>query len=420
MSEQDTVAEYSDFQHGMVCVPILLACRQKGILEYIQQHPGCKLDDLVWTNHGHLMVAVRALASIGVLEYGPGETVFYTAGAELSASIARMPGTLMELFNLDMHQCLISDGDTQLTQLANLLMERWAGVECSMVRAFLDGTVILPLLLALTQTGWIRDGGVDVSGASSSVRRMLVGIFKAKRWFESEAADFIQLSNQGAWITQRVLSSGVVVSYRPLLSQVETLLCGDPEVVFTRDIDGHEAHVDRTLNVVGSGFQHTRYFSAMKQLVVSIIQGSATGQRPRFIVDTGCGDGTLLCMLYEAIRELEAAGETPLVMVGVDFNQNSIAATTQKCTSKGVPLIAVQGEQRRVACVVIEGWCVNCRRHRQPCINYKGPPSGRHRHKCTANTSRSYVFGPRQTVHCTDIRTTGYRWCPVPRSVCSA
>jgi hypothetical protein len=348
VTEQDTVAEYSDFQHGMVCVPILLACRQKGILEYIQQHPGCKVDDLVWTNHGHLMVALRALVSIGVLDYGPGETVFYTADAELSASIAMIPDTLMELLDLDMQQCLISDGDTQLKQLANLFLGRWTGVECSMVRTFLDGTVILPLLLALTQAGWIRNGGVDVSVASSSVRSTLVAILKAKRWFESETAVFIQLTNQGAWIVQRVLSSGVVVSYRPLLSQMETLLCGNPEMVFTRDSNGHEDHVDRTLNVIGSGFQHMRYFSAMQQHVLSIIQGSSADQRPRFIVDTGCGDGTLLCMLYEAINEVEAPGETPVMMVGVDFNEDSIAATTLKCASKNVPLIAVRGEQRIV------------------------------------------------------------------------
>ena len=91
-----------------------------------------------------------------------------------------------------------------------------------------------------------------------------------------------------------------------------------------------------------------RYFSAMQQHVLSTIQGSSADQRPQFIVDTGCRDGTLLCMLYEAINEVEAPRETPMMMVGVDFNEDSIAATTLKCASKDVPLIAVRGEQRIV------------------------------------------------------------------------
>ena len=145
------------------------------------------------------------------------------------------------------------------------------------------------------------------------------------------------------------------MSYRPLLSKLRQLLLSNPGEVFTRDVNESEEHVDRTLNVIGSGFQHTRYFSAMEQQVLSIIRGSAAGKQPRYIVDTGCGDGTLLCMLYEAVRKAEGGGaEMQLTMVGVDYNADSLVATRNTCSRKNVPLIAVQGENLLLsACLAV-------------------------------------------------------------------
>ena len=163
-----------------------------------------------------------------------------------------------------------------------------------------------------------------------------------------------------------MLSAGVAVSYRPLLSKLRQLLLSNPGEVFTRDVNESEEHVDRTLNVIGSGFQYTRYFSAMEQQVLSIIRGSAAGKQPRYIVDTGCGDGTLLCMLYEAVRKAEGAGSVmQLTMVGVDYNAESLVATRSTCNRKNVPLITVQGEHIFLsACLAVytlTGLYVNCR-----------------------------------------------------------
>jgi len=76
-------------------------------------------------------------------------------------------------------------------------------------------------------------------------------------------------------------------------------------------------------------------------------------------------------MLYEAIRELEAAGETPVMMVGVDFNQNSIAATTQKCASKGVPLIAVQGDISNPAAITKDLQAAGIDTNAQPILHVR-------------------------------------------------
>jgi hypothetical protein len=351
-NETDILAEYSGFQHGITCIPIIMECREAGILSWLREKSECQWGALVshfGANEGHLQVAVRTLVSIGVLQYTDGNTVLYVADNKLSSSIDCIPATAMGLCSADTHQWLTAKNcPLQLKKWVDIVVQRWPGVQCAMIRTFLDGTLILPLLMALTRAGWIQDGGVDVSRASISVRNVLVDLFKSKGWL-SETQDITKsiliLTNQGVWISQRVLSAGVVLSYRPLLSKLQRLLLGNPEEVFTRDGDSSEEHVDRTLNVVGSGFQHTRYFNAVTQQVISIIRGSGAGDEgARYIVDTGCGDGTLLCMLHAAIMKAEAGrARMQLTMVGVDYNVDSLVATKRTCARENVPLIAVQG-----------------------------------------------------------------------------
>ena len=73
----------------------------------------------------------------------------------------------------------------------------------------------------------------------------------------------MRLTEAGGFVLRRCGAFGEAVSYRPMLRQLETVLFGDVKDVFTHDADGHELHVDRTMNVLASGFMHQRYFSDM-------------------------------------------------------------------------------------------------------------------------------------------------------------
>ena len=64
------------------------------------------------------------------------------------------------------------------------------------------------------------------------------------------------LSELGKFVIERCGTFREAVSYRPMLRQLETVLSGDVREVFTHDADGHEMHVDRTMNVLASGFMH--------------------------------------------------------------------------------------------------------------------------------------------------------------------
>ena len=77
----------------------------------------------------------------------------------------------------------------------------------------------------------------------------------------------LTLTDAGLFIVERCPAFGVCLSYRPMLHALPAALHGDAAAVFTYTA-GHEAWVDRKLNVIGSGFMHNRYFSDMMRVQV--------------------------------------------------------------------------------------------------------------------------------------------------------
>ena len=71
-------------------------------------------------------------------------------------------------------------------------------------------------------------------------------------------------------------------------------------------------------------------------------------QQPSIVADTGCGDGTLLLRLYRYVRERTRRGKQletrPLLMVGVDFNEESLVATAKTLREAGVPFETMFGD----------------------------------------------------------------------------
>ena len=62
-----------------------------------------------------------------------------------------------------------------------------------------------------------------------------------------------------------------------------------------------EEHVDRQLNVLGSGLQHQVFFRAMEALQ-GLFEGPLERQ-PRYVADMGCGDGSLLKEIYQVVKK---------------------------------------------------------------------------------------------------------------------
>lgn len=172
---------------------------------------------------------------------------------------------------------------------------------------------------------------------SSRLAQGLVAWMSAKGLFESNT--FTPL---GLALWQRVFNFGVMASYRPMLARFNELLFGDAEKVFARDAAGDESHLDRTLNVIGSGFQHQRFFEDFENVLIEIFDTENFAAQPRYVCDMGCGDGAFLLKIYQTVLQKTRRGKAldlfPLVLIGADYNQASLQETTKTLGSAEIEI----------------------------------------------------------------------------------
>ncbi|NEO80922.1 MAG: SDR family NAD(P)-dependent oxidoreductase [Moorea sp. SIO4G3] len=131
-----------------------------------------------------------------------------------------------------------------------------------------------------------------------------------------------------------------------MLLQISDVLFRDCQTVFCRDGQGSESHIDRKLNVMSSGFQHQKFFADVDELILTIFNQLPYTEQPNYVVDMGCGDGTLLKRVYQVISTKSARGKVldkyPVQMIGVDYNEASLQESA--LTLAGIPNLLMKGD----------------------------------------------------------------------------
>jgi hypothetical protein len=87
---------------------------------------------------------------------------------------------------------------------------------------------------------------------------------------------------------------------------------------------------------------------AFFDIVLPIFDRTPLSAQPRYVVDMGCGDGSLLRELFYAIRERTARGQVldgdPLIVVGVEYSPIARDTAARCLQAAGVPHIVVTGD----------------------------------------------------------------------------
>jgi acyl transferase domain-containing protein/acyl carrier protein len=334
----------NQYAHGFVTVPVVLACRKGGVFEALQQAPRSaeELGKELRANLGHLQVALRLFESLGWIDRRA------DGRFEANASMAKqslVPEALLTLLRADMDTYLREGDGGLLTPWIDEVRARW-GVEDELLANFFDGLLAVPVLALLAKRGGVKNfqqrGFVDLP---KGVREEVVSLFEALGYLQDAAGGF-QLTAPGNFMFERAMNLGVAESYRPMLAAMDQLIFGDAESVFAHDATEHEAHVGRSINVISSGFQHDRYFAEVDQTLVEIFSREPLSAQPRWVADTGCGDGTFLKRVYETVRNKTPRGkrlaEYPLGLIGIDLNQASLDETAR--TLSGIDFRMVTGD----------------------------------------------------------------------------
>ena len=129
---------------------------------------------------------------------------------------------------------------------------------------------------------------------------------------------------------KRAAAYGVTVSYIPTLRKMDELLFGNASIL--RNVGEHETelHVDREMNVWGSGGAHAEYFKIVDEIIIELFN-RPIAEQPKGILDMGCGNGAFLEHIFDVIERQTKRGkmldEHPLFLVGVDYNEAALKVT---------------------------------------------------------------------------------------------
>lgn len=369
----------NNFANGYVAIPVIATCRQHGVFELLSGNASVPCQTLVaklGAHRGYLRASLHLLESLDWVEHKEGDEYQLKEAATLSA---HLPSDILDLFHFPIDEYLLQTGaQRSLRRWIEMSREGWGlhGQDVRMAE-FLDGVLLTPLLVSLgtkdhaltyppaqasefpqfftpqpsstsaQETSWAAEDHPNPRNETLGglQRAEVFDLFQNQGWlYESNGNQYY--TEAGRFVLDRVPILATVYSYRALLSRLPELLFGDCKSVFARDANQRESHVDRTLNVMGSGFQHDRYFSDMDEMITSVFNRAPIDKQPDYIADMGCGNGALLQHIYATIQSKTLRGQVlhqfPIQLIGIDFNEEALEQT--KRTLDGLPYRVLQGD----------------------------------------------------------------------------
>lgn len=308
--------------HGYVWAPVAVALDAGGLFRALEGRARSldELVELLGANPGPLRAVLELVLVQRSIKLEDGK---YALDQNIDIDVRQLAG-VEKLYGMSPVDLVTEPAAAGLlSRWLNNSADGWCGDAVSSL--LLDGPVLLPVLIGINQANLTEAlcGGDERSfPAVRAMRRVLV----AKKWATKGEDGEFALNGAGKFMIGRAMNGGVAASYWPLLHRMPELLFGDAEAVMAEE-GGHEGHIDRSLNVQSSGFQHDKYFADMKKVVVALFsEGWHDVGRPGYIADMGCGDGTLLKGLHEALTEYNAGD---VCLLGIDLNDAALSATAK-------------------------------------------------------------------------------------------
>lgn len=341
------------FRHldGIVCIPIFGCLFKNGIFDYINDNEQFSIKDLSEfknANTGYLHVALRTLASQGILEYVSGDSIdaivfkkkpiFFAYKSQLELIIPIYDWFLKSNFVLSTHWNDSHKAEVHhLFQLYNQIKSKFdSNIDVDKkVLILLEGFILGPIIVGLGMSGMFHNYFMESSFTADEFHKEpelfheILLFLTNLGWFTEKNKHF-QFTELGLSFAKKATAYGVTVSYLPMFKSVQELLFGNAEKIRNIEVLETEKHVNREMNVWGSGGAHSTYFKAIDAVILEIFN-QPLDQQPKGILDMGCGNGAFLIHLYDSIERYTLRGkhlsEYPLFLVGVDYNTAALKVT---------------------------------------------------------------------------------------------
>ena len=352
---------------GWALIPSIFALHKLNILSHFLEKNKWSLNNLstiTKTNEGYLNVALRILASQGYLERKTNNDL-----DEIYLELTNTGAQALELVKhykifYSLIQSFIIRPKNLMSDAANMdvLEEAWNQLkhfknddnnEVKTRMAFhMEGILLGPIMVGLGINNKLQNLNENFIlssqklGVPERTFNWIIDIFKHLNFITTTNSE-IRFNDKGIFYAKRASAYGVTVSYLPTFAQVETLLIGDPTVIWEKTTEGDESHVYRYMNVWGSGGAHSTYFKKIDEIIIEIFN-KPIDEQPKGIIDVGCGDGTFIHHVFNVICEKTARGKMlskhPLLIVGADYNKKARVATRKKMDAEKISAEVVFGD----------------------------------------------------------------------------
>lgn len=345
------------FKHldGLATAPVAVALNKKGVLDFILQNKEVTLDRLALEfrcNEGYLNVGLRVLCSQGFLDYhvnNETQEIKFTVNSKskIAFSLFYLYDDVVDLlhFSSQFHPRLFEE---EPFKRLNLIFEKYKnnyGITFSdddeiasiqhQILKHVEGYLVGPTLVRLGMNGMFHKYFMESSfrpeeyHKSPELFSKILDFLVFLGWFKEKNGNY-QFTEEGLFFAKRASAYGVTVSYLPTFAKIEELMFGNPEVLRLPDNGSDEIHVDREMNVWGSGGAHDTYFNVVDEILIELFN-LPIEQQPKGILDMGCGNGAFLQHIFEVIDRQTLRGKMlddyPLFLVGADYNQAALKVT---------------------------------------------------------------------------------------------
>ncbi|MBN8523116.1 MAG: hypothetical protein J0M23_04600 [Rickettsiales bacterium] len=327
--------------HGFILTPVINAFCKNNVFNLLAKSK-YSVEDLVNNtnaNLGYLGVALNAFESLGWVKK---TEIYYQLGEDFP-DVVIVPECIIKFYNFKFETYFYKTPRKKIhpfldnLDIKNCLkfLKNTSFLENDLLSFFLEGAILLPLFFFMKNNLKYlpQDKLVFLDNIPNIYLDQLGQLFLVKK-LGTVKSKTLELTNVGAYLINSIQNSGVTLSYRPLLSNIDKLIFDNDPETFKKI--KNEKHIDRTLNVIGSGSQHKIFFRDFQILLKNFLAAIPENESPVAIVDMGCGDGSLLKTSYEVVPQKEK-----ITLIGVDFSNDSLKQTSRNL--KGLPYKTMHG-----------------------------------------------------------------------------
>ena len=332
------------FQHldGIVLIPTISALENKNI---IPDFTNCHLEEIsreYKANSAYLHVALRLLCSQGIIEQkiNDDENISFIINKNTKDNLQQLIDAyviIKPLYNQEIDYSIIlnnhptthlnNNSSSILKKAISDYIKKYSIIRhSSSTRSHIEGALIGPILVKLFMGKRLNKNYSDWANTlNQEWREHIKELFYVAGLLNNN----YEPTDYGLFLFTRASSYGVTVSYLATYRNIENLIFGNYKLLWNKPGE-EEKHVDRAMNVWGSGGAHKTYFKKIDQIILDLFNLTIELQ-PKGFIDIGCGNGKLIEHIFDLIYYDTSRGKQldthPLFIVGSDFNYKALEAT---------------------------------------------------------------------------------------------